>query len=1065
MVIEQMCPYKLKIFLSISIVLLFLGVPAAYPHVVDSTLQRKAISQYTHEMWTTDNGLPQNSVNTIVQTPDGYLWLGTQEGLVRFDGVKFTVFDKSNTPAINSNYITSLCIDDTGTLWIGTYEGGIIQYGDNTFTRITNIPDLSSSHIRAVFRDSQKNIWIAAREKGVIRIHGNSYQVLDTTNGLNNNEPWCFSEDARGRIWIATENGISIYHNGTFQYLTAEGGLLSNYVNALLADPDGRMWIATNGGVMNVPLTVSDRKDFRSYTTANGLPNRIVYSLRQEKNGDLWMGTRSGLARLCGSEITTYTTKDGLNYDHVSALCVDRENNVWIGSDGGGLEVFRSGLFTTYTKKEGLPSNIIWCVFEDREKNKWVGTDAGLVRMDHSDLLKQTLFTKMNGLQDDEVYSVAEDKEGIIWVGTVNGINVIHNNVVRALPPVQKTKGLITSAIIIDSRNRAWVATAGKGLYKFDDGTFTQLTTADGLASNYIGALLEDRQGNIWVGTDGEGVSVIGDSGIVSYSEKDGLSSNFVHSFHCDRTGTIWIGTFGGGVTRYAGGTFASVTTKQGLFDDVLFQMLEDDSGRMWMTSNKGIFRVSIGDLNACADKRIPSVRSTVYGKESGLKSIECNGGVQPAGWKSADGSLWFPTSGGLAAINPKFMVSNSTAPLVMIERLVSENQPIDLLGLPVIPADKERVEIHYTGLSFSSPAKITFKVKLEGYDEEWEEVGTRRTAYYTHLPPGTYTFKVIAANSDGLWNTAGASLTFIRQGYFYETKVFYFGFVLIIIVGAYGMYHVRVRRLRKREFELQELIDARTIDLRKEQVRTEELLRETERQRTSAVNANALKSQLLDMVAHHLKSPLVSMKGLTTELEQSTPINTLGQKYLKMIRFGTDRMISVINDLLNLSIIESGEINFHFETHDLSEIAGMVIDSYRFQAQKKEQLLTYVADQPGTVSAKVDYSRMQEALENLVSNAIKYSPVKSVIRAGVYREKDVVRFWITDNGPGISEEDQQRLFKKFQILSAKPTGGEVATGLGLAIVKEIIERHKGTVYVKSESGKGSTFVIEIPAV
>ncbi len=1037
---------------------------AGFARDTDSVVMRKAISQYTHEIWTTDNGLPQNSINAIVQTPDGYLWIGTQEGLVRFDGVRFTVFDKSNTAAINNNYITSLSVDRSGVLWIGTYEGGIAQYSKNTFSSLAPLPDLSNCHVRSVFKDSRGIVWIAARERGVIRVLKNSYEIIDTTNGLNNGEAWCFSEDSVGNVWIGTEKGICIYQNGKFQYFNVLQGLLSDYITALLSAPDNRMWIGTNRGIMNVPLDLSDKKSFRTYTTANGLPNKTTYSMQQEKNGDLWIGTRGGLARLFNNTFSTFTVANGLSYDHVSAIYIDRENNIWVGTDGGGLEVFRNGPFTTYTAKEGLPSNIIWTVFEDQANNKWVGTDAGLLKMNDENL-QLTLFSKKDGLYDDEVYTIAEDKNGTMWIGTVNGINRIVNGKVEAVAPIRKTQGMIASSIIVDSKNRVWAATSGSGVFKFENGNLSAVTTADGLVNNYTSVLLEDAQGNVWVGTDGEGLSVISDKGIVSYSMKDGLSSNFVHSFLQDREGTIWIGTFGGGLTRYKEGKFKSITSKQGLFDDVLFQILEDDFDRLWMTSNKGIFRADKKYLNDCADGIISSVPCIVYGKESGLKSTECNGGVQPAGWKARNGSLWFPTSYGLATIDPKQMVSNNTPPSVIIESFISDNRSIPIEDHLVVPSNNNHIEIHFTGLSFLSPSKIKFKVKMEGYDKEWENIDTRRTAYYTNLPSGTYTFHVIAANGDGIWNTTGASLAFVRQGYFYETKIFYFGLFAIILTASYGMYHMRVRHLRKREFDLQRLVDERTFDLQKEQARTEELLHEAERQRTNAVAANALKTQLIDMVAHHLKSPLVSMKGLTNELEQSTTLNNLGMKYLKMMRFGVDRMINVINDLLNLSIIESGEIGFHFEKNDLSEIAGLVVDSYKFQAQKKGQSLTYVADEPDTVSVMVDTARMQEAIENLISNAIKYSFTDSVIRAGVYRHDGVVRFWITDYGPGISQKDQERLFKKFQVLSAKPTGNEVATGLGLAIVKEIIDRHKGNIYVKSELGHGSTFIIELPAV
>ncbi|MDD8017038.1 MAG: two-component regulator propeller domain-containing protein, partial [Bacteroidota bacterium] len=644
-------------------------------------------------------------------------------------------------------------------------------------------------------------------------------------------------------------------------------------------------------------------------------------------------------------------------------------------------------------------------------------------------------------------------------------ISTIEKGKVHPVQPIERTKNLITSSVIIDRKNRVWVATVGKGVLKFENGSCSSVTTKQGLVSNYTSALMEDAYGNIWIGTDGNGISILSDTGVVSLSTKDGLSSNFIHSFYQDRDSTVWIGTFGGGLNLYNKGKIASITTQQGLFDDVIFQILEDNYGRIWMTSNKGIFHVNKNELHQCADKMIAKVTSVAYGKENGLKSTECNGGVQPAGWKAHDGSLWIPTEAGLATVDPKSISVNRQPPLVVIEDFLVDNKSVPMSDNLVISPSKDRFEIHFTGLSFLSPKKVHFKVKLEGYDKIWEDLGTRRTAYYTNLPAGVYTFRVLAANSDGVWNTDGASFTFTREGYFYETTLFYFVLIVLFMVSVYILYRIRVRSIRHRQHQLERLINDSTKDLREEQEKTKRLLEETEHQKVTAENANMMKSQLLDMVAHHLKSPLISITGLTKEVEQSASLNAFALKYLKMIRFGADRMVAIINDLLSLSAIESGEITFHMEKINFAEIAAIIIDGYKFHAQTKEQILTFVSDDSDDVTVFVDPLRMQEAIENLISNAIKYSPSHTVIRSGVYRHNSVVRFWVTDSGPGLSEQDKQLLFKKFQILSAKPTGGEVATGLGLAIVKEIVEIHKGRVYVESENSGGSTFVIELTAV
>lgn len=1032
----------------------------------DAYKKFKSLTQFTHKVWSTDDGLPQNSVNCIGQTPDGYLWMGTQEGLVRFDGVQFTIFDKRNTPELKNNYISSLYVDRSGKLWIGTYDGGLITYFNKKFQAITGIKKFENTHIRAIFEDHTGGLWISVRGRGVMYIDSARHLSFDSTNGLLHNDVWAITQDSKGRIWIGTEEGISIYDRGVFHTLTKKDGLVSNHINTLTPAPNNRMWIGTNQGVMKVPIDGTGKESFETYTVDNGLPHRIVYTTFLDTKGALWIGTRSGLAQINKGVVSSFTVKDGLSYEHVMAIFVDREENVWIGTDGGGLNVLRDGVFTSYTTKEGIPSDIIWTLYEDAERQLWAGTDKGLVCMNHERTKIVSTFTKENGLYDNEIYSVTVDQRGVVWVSTVNGVNIIEKGKIKNVEPFAYTHNQITACIITDSKNRVWVATTGNGVLQYVNGTFsTRFTDKDGLANNYINAISEDRRGNIWVGTDGGGVSVISDTGITTYSTAQGLSSNFIHTIYHDANNVAWVGTFGGGVNRIKDGVISPITTRQGLFDDALFQILADDYGRMWFTSNKGLFQVSVEEMNECAEKRIDKVHSITYGTEDGLKSVECNGGVQPAGVKAHDGSLWFPTSGGIATIHPRNIVTNEQPPLVVIEEMLVDNQPMHSFADISITPGKERYEFHFTGLSFVNPKKIRFKVKLEGYDKVWDDIGERRAAYYTHLPPGTYTFRVIAANSDGVWNETGASLTFTRTAYFYETNIFYVSIGVFLLVGVYSFFQYRIRTIERRQRELENLVTMQTKDLREEQQKTERLLFESNQQKQIAEKANEMKTQLLDMVAHDLKSPLISISGLTREITQITQADERSREYLSMIQHGTERMVALINDLLNISAIENGELHFTMERLNAVEIAGMTVDAFQMQAQRKSQPLVFVSLPTTEIFIFADANRIREAMENLISNAIKYSPQQAEIRVGVDRINNKVRFWVKDSGPGFSEEDKNLLFKKFQKLSAKPTGNEVATGLGLAIVKEIVHAHKGNVYVESELGNGATFVIELDAV
>ncbi len=1031
----------MKKILSISyfVITFFIGT-IGYAQIEKFGVQ-KSLSQYSHEVWTTDDGLPQNSINKLAQTPDGYLWMGTQEGLTRFDGVQFTVFDKHNTPQIKNNYISALYADHEGALWIGTYDGGLITYKNNTFIETKNLKILENSYIRSIFEDTSGGIWIAIRGRGVMRIDSISHQLFDTSKGLLHNEARNFCQDSRGRIWIATEKGISIYDNGKLRSFTMNDGLLFSIVNSITKGLNNTMWLATNRGIQKVPEDLIDRKQFETYGVNDGLPDNIAFEIEIETDGTIWVGTRGGVARLSKGKISSFTVADGLSYEHVSAVLIDFEKNIWIGTDGGGLNVLKDGIFTSFTKKEGIPSNIIWTIYEDPTHTMWIGTDKGLVKISGADKRPLKYFTEHDGIIDNEIYSLTMDHTGTLWIGTVNGINKIVNGKVEQVKSSIKTKGLIISQVFADSRNRIWVATSGEGLYMIDKGSTKTYSVANGFISNYIGCIAEDKSGNIFVGTDGEGLAIISDGQQKTISKKEGLSNNFIHTIYVDQEGVVWAGTSGGGLNRIANGAITTFSVKEGLHDDLIFQILEDDFGRMWMTSNRGIFHVNKSELTAFAEGKIRSINSVAYSKEDGLRSMECNGGVQPAGWKAHDGTLWFPTSGGVAMIDPKKIVVNQYPPRVILEEMLIENQVWrDSFVLP----GKERFEFRFTGISFAAPKKIHFKVKLEGYDKEWDDLGTRRAAYYTHLPPGEYAFKVIAGNSDGVWNESGASFSFVVQAHYYQTTIFYITLIALIVIGTIWMYRLRIRQINKRQRELERIVEERTKNL------------------VEAVNA---KSQLLSFVAHDLKTPLITINSIAHEIKAFDNIDRHFRGYLDLVEQNSKRVVKLISEILNISAIESGKFQFKFEPINIAEMAGIVVDGYQIQALRKEQKLTFTVESHDLCIVNADSVKLQEAMENLINNAIKYSPRHARIFVNVGISGENVVFTVQDQGPGISEEDQQQLFKKFHVLSAKPTGGEIATGLGLAIVKEIVEAHHGTVFVKSTPPMGSTFSIELKRI
>ncbi len=1001
---------------------------------------RKSITQYTHEVWQSDNGLPQNSVEAIKQTKDGFLWLATQEGLVRFDGVQFTVFDKNNTPQIRHNHIVSLAIDNEGTLWIATLSEGLVTYANGIFKNITNTPQLTGTQTRHLYADSSGAIWVSTRDSGLIKIDSQSVTHYNMANGLISNNIWETAQDINNRIWVAADDGISVIENGRILSFSEKEGLAAKENYGLLGTHNGEMWIGGRKGLQKFSLVNGQLNLLLSLAKNEGLPGLGIYEMITDQQGNMWIASNRGLVRYYMGQISSFTDNEGLSERLVNTVFIDREGNLWVGTDGGGLNVLKDGIFTSYTVKEGMPANNTWTLFEDRQKNLWIGTDEGLVLFEQGKGIKR-IYSKKDGLSHGIVWTITQDNNDVIWAGTVNGLNKIVKGKIVPLPDELKMENESIQSSYTDGKGDQWLGTSGSGLFKISNNKKYSISSGSGVTNKFINVINGDHSGNVIVGTDGDGLLIIkNDSVRARYTMKDGLPSNFINSLYVDSLNNIWIGTLGQGLSIFDRKTFHNFTIKNGMFDDVIYQILEDDYHRMWFSCNRGIFQVDRNQFADVIKETSSHITYTAYGKENGMSTSECNGGVSPAGWKTSNGNLWFPTSRGVTMVDPKNITINTQPPLVVIEDLRIDNESIGTIPAAVIPPGKQRFEFRFTGLSFDGPKKVRFKVMLEGYDKEWDDVKYRRAAYYSYLPPGEYTFRVIAANSDGVWSNESASFPFVVQAHYYQTNIFYLTVVIVFALFAYGTYRWRMRAIRAREQQLELLVEERTKNL---------------------TEANNAKSQLLSFVAHDLKTPLITINSIAQEIKKFE-VDKHFRGYLELVEQNSKRIITLISEILNITAIESGKFQFTMEPINIADIAGLVVDGYQIAAQRKEQLLKYIVEESEHCVVNADSSKLQEAMENLVNNAIKYSPRGAEISVNVLRKNDIIRFSVTDQGPGITEQEKQQLFKKFSVLTAKPTGGEIATGLGLAIVKEIIDAHKGKIFLESEPLKGSTFVIEL---
>ncbi len=743
---------------------------------------RADIPQFTSRTWQTDEGLPHNSVQAIVQTHDGYLWLGTQDGLARFDGVRFTIFDSRNAPEIKGHSILALCETDDGTLWIGT-DDGLAKLKDGKFSAVAwkNI-----SVIRALLAGKDGSLWIGTAN-GLAHFQQNQLTFFTEKDGLVSPTIRSLYEDRDENVWIATGVGLNCFSNGVFKTFASDSGLLDASARAIRQDKNGVIWIGSNFGLSRL-----QDGQFTHLTKNDGLAEGFISTIFEDRDGLLWVGSYAGLNLMVDGKVIPETAGAEQLNDLVNAILQDREGNIWIG-EKEGLTRLSPRRCTAYTKQVGLSHHSVVSVLEDRSGALWIGTwGGGLNRLQDG---KLTFFGLTNGLINNLVLAIHQGRDGALWVGEDFDGGVHRFVGERPEAHFNRSNGLNDPAIAAlyeDTKTNLWIGTR-TGLNRLSNGQLSRFTTSDGLAGNMIRAFCEDRGRNLWIGTD-TGLSRWSGEKFSSFEK---LKDEPVFSLYEDAEQNLWIGTRDG-LHRLKNEKLATFTANEGLFHETIFEILEDDFGSLWMSCPKGVFRVSKKELEDLASKKIKGVTSVVYGKSDGLPSPDCKGVAKPAGWKTKDGRLWFPTSKGLVAIDPKIRVEQKLP--VYIEEFSVDGAPQDFAKKCKFIAGKQSFIFHYTGLSFFAPEKVRFKYKLEGFDQDWIDAGSRREALYTHISSGDYTFRVMAANGDGIWNETEASLKFQVVPPFWMTWWF-IGFAGVTGISAMGgaVHFVSVKKLQRK--------------------------------------------------------------------------------------------------------------------------------------------------------------------------------------------------------------------------------------------------------------------------
>jgi signal transduction histidine kinase/ligand-binding sensor domain-containing protein len=750
------------------------------------------LANYGRQGWVMENGLPQNTVQALVQSKSGFVWLGTEVGLIRFDGISFETFDKNSSPALPGNDVRCLMETKAAALWIGTSEG-LARWQDGKIVVFTTANGLPSNGIRALVEDNNEEVWVWT-DGGLSVLAGDRFIGVPEGEGQPRGTVTSLTGSGGG-VWVGTTTGVYNRLKSSWNGPRLAGTFPNEGVEHLAVRPGDSLAVASK------TVVAFERANgvIERLTVGKELPGSRIQAFYGDKEGSIWIGTNAGLIRWSDGKVERFPVNDGLATESILSVMEDQEGNLWVGTETGGLHILRDQRFHLMGVRDGLSSDETTTVVEDESRTLWVGTAAsGLNAVKPGGGVKT--YTVKDGLLSDVILSLAAGQHGELWVGTPDGLNRIEGGKVEAFTSADGLPDDFIRSLLVDEDGSLWVGTR-RGLAHWSGkagASMTTFTTANGLGSDLVGALARDRRGNLWVATLG-GLARLHGSSMINYTTKDGLSSNVVTALLPRGNGTMVIGTQDHGWNLWDG--LGQITAVQyiGLERTSVHAILDDGGDHLWFATSNGIGRCDIDLAGGC-------YHWIGFGTADGLRSQETAINSHPSAWHSAEGQLWFATPKGLVeVVDPgKFPVNKVPSP-VALERFVVDDVAMNLAVSPVkVKAGGGRFEFDYAGMSFTAPLKVRYRYMLDGFDKDWTEAGTRRVAYYTAIPPGHYTFRVQAANNDGVWNPAGAGLAFELKPRFYQSLWFYALMTLLaagLVVAATMLVERRKMLRTEREF------------------------------------------------------------------------------------------------------------------------------------------------------------------------------------------------------------------------------------------------------------------------
>lgn len=968
--------------------LIVLGVPA------------DARAQYKIDAWTTEHGLPQSTVSSVTQTPDGFIWFATLGGLVRFDGIRFRVYDTVTNPELPTSRLLAPLIDKGGEFWVATEDKRVLRFRNDRFEMIgpeQGLPARPFTRIRK--RGGIVSFW---SEAGEFTWQAGRFQ-LDQRPGPPATAGLTYIGDVFGGArWFLDANGLAHRYEGDRETRTMR--LPSDRGDLVYEDREGRLWMR-NISTGRLICVIGDK--VHRYGPADGVVGMSTMWTLEDPDGTLWFAEATGLVRFRNGEFRSFTKEDGLPSSFVNGVFRDREGTHWVSTQGGLARLTEQPI-ASFSKADGLAARNIYPVLQDRRGDIWIGGWTGLTRYRNG---RFEDVSRAAGLVNRNVFSLLETSDGVIWVATGGVVTQITIGPGGEIHPTMMPVRWDAFAMYQCRNGDIWFGTTG-GARRYRDGKFEPWLTGMGGVNTFY----EDSKGVLWIGS-AAGLARLDGGKVTSFGERDGFTGKQVRVIHRGADDTLWIGTYDSGLFRYRDGVFTRFTTRDGLPVNGAFQILEDDGRRFWISSNSGIYRVAVSELDEVAAGRRMTVTSVQFGRADGMLNQECNGLGRPAGVKAADGRLWFPTQDGVVAIDPAAMASRPAPPVVILDVSVG-GTPIPSHERVEIRSGSTSIDVQFAALTFVRPDLVQFRYRLEGFESEWHStVGADRIARYAKLPYGRFRLRVTAANRDGVWNEAGASLPIDVVPPFWRTGWFAALIAGLVIAAGLAVHRARLGILERRQ-AIQEAFARRLIDTQ-----------ESDRMRIAAGLHNSLAQSLMVIKnwAH--------LGGATDAPEK------IGPRFAEIEQAATHALTEVRDVVQDLAPYHIGRIGLAESVREMTA---------RLASATGIEFTCRLDAARGQLSPDAEVSLFRIIQEGL-NNVVKHAGAAHVsLDLDIRSDRLVVL--LRDDGRGFVVQDAAE-------------GERTSGGFGLVWMSERARLLGGRLTIDSQPGHGATIAVELPVM